>query len=90
MATALPSSHQDLTESGFYRVQLAKISLKHRLAEVFRRLSAGMTGIDLRRERYEHNGRWKLVEFEGMHHLMLPIMATYFGSVGEFFMQPLL
>jgi hypothetical protein len=43
---------------------------------VFRRFSAGMTGIDLRRERYEHNGRWKLVEFEGMHHLMLPIMAT--------------
>ncbi len=50
--------------------------LKHRLAGVFRHLSAGMTGIDLRWERYEHNVRWKLVEFVGMHRLMLPIMAT--------------
>jgi hypothetical protein len=50
--------------------------LKHRLAGVFRRPSAGMAGIDLRWERYEHNVRWKLVEFVGMHRLMLPIMAT--------------
>ncbi|MDG1903994.1 MAG: hypothetical protein P8I38_00040 [Arenicella sp.] len=49
--------------------------LKHRLAGVFMRLSAGMTGIDLRWERYENNVRWKLVEFVGLHRV------THYGDL---------